>query len=111
MPILYAWLIIGVVVGLNRLMAELHYAFKGLNAFLAGGPRLMIQDGKIIEKSLQLENLRKEELLSLLREYEVANTGEVQYAFLEPSGSLGLIRRNRDECTEDESTYPAHHRE
>jgi uncharacterized membrane protein YcaP (DUF421 family) len=55
---------------------------------------------------LQKEHLRREELLELLRELEVKNTGEIQFAFLERTGNLGLFRLPEAEQVEGESTYP-----
>jgi uncharacterized membrane protein YcaP (DUF421 family) len=105
-PILYAWLIILLMVGLNRLLSYLQFQYNSFNIFLEGTPRLMIREGKILEKSLHKEHLRREELLGLLREQEITNTGEVQYVFLEQTGHLGLFRRTKFEEKEEISTFP-----
>jgi uncharacterized membrane protein YcaP (DUF421 family) len=105
-PIFYAWLIILVMVGLNRLLGELQYQFKSINTFLEGVPRLLVREGKIIEESLHKERLRREELFALLRELEVADTGEVQYIFLEQTGNLGLVRREASQRLKGEETFP-----
>jgi uncharacterized membrane protein YcaP (DUF421 family) len=105
-PILYAWLIILLMVGLNRLLEGLQFRHRWLNAFLEGKPQLMIRDGKVIEESLKKENLRRTELTALLREQGIKNTGEVQYAFLEPTGQIGLFQYPEDEQVEGESTFP-----
>jgi uncharacterized membrane protein YcaP (DUF421 family) len=106
-PILYAWLIIVVMVGLDRLLNELQFHYKSVNTFLEGKPRLMIREGKIIEESLHQEQLRREELMALLREQQVTHTGEMQYVFLESTGNLGLLRPVKTEQVGGESTYPA----
>ena len=106
-PIFYAWLIILVMVGLNRLLGSLQYQFKGVNTFLEGVPRLLVKDGKIIEENLHKERLRKEELFGLLRELEVANTGEVKYIFLEQTGNLGLVRQGKPHQPKGEETISA----
>jgi uncharacterized membrane protein YcaP (DUF421 family) len=105
-PILYAWLIISIVVGFNRLLDILQFRYKRINTFLEGEPQLMIKEGKILEKSLAKENLRRDELLSFLRELEVKSLDEVQYAFLEPTGHIGLFRREKKEELDGESTFP-----
>ena len=110
-PILYAWLIIVVMVGLNWIISELQYRYKSVNSFLEGEPRLMVWRGKVVEQSLHKEQLRREELLGLLREQEVDNTGEIEYVFLERTGHVGLFRRAKTELYEGESTFPADYQE
>jgi uncharacterized membrane protein YcaP (DUF421 family) len=105
-PILYAWLIILAMVALDRLLSALQFRYRSINTFLEGQPSLMVREGKILEKSLNREKLRREELMALLREQEVSHTGEIQYAFLEQTGKLGLFRHATAEYLRGESTYP-----
>lgn len=105
-PILYAWLVIVVIIFLNYVTATLQIHSKSVNSFLEGDPRMMIREGKIIKESLEKEKLRREELMQLLREHEIEDTGEIQYAFLERTGNLGLFRHEKKEKVKGESTYP-----
>jgi uncharacterized membrane protein YcaP (DUF421 family) len=105
-PILYAWLIILIIVTLNRLLDKLQTQFKSMNLFLEGQPRLLVHEGKILTQSLEKEHLRREELMTLLREQQVRNVGEIHYAFLEQTGHLGLIRYDEKNKLEGESTFP-----
>lgn len=110
-PILYAWLIIFVIVALNELVERLQFRFTKVNRFLASLPRLLVQEGKISEESLQKENLRNEELMALLREQQVADLGEIKYAFLEQTGQLGLIRYDEKNISKVSSTFPPEYRD
>jgi uncharacterized membrane protein YcaP (DUF421 family) len=105
-PIFYAWLIIFVIVALNELLERLQFRFKKVNRFLESVPRLLVQEGKILEGSLKKENLRNEELMALLREQHVKDLGEIKYAFLEQTGQLGLIRYGEKEWVAVCSTFP-----
>jgi uncharacterized membrane protein YcaP (DUF421 family) len=105
-PILYAWLIVVVMVGLNRLLTELQYRYTRVNVFLEGTPQLLVRNGKILDENLHKEQLRRDELKGLLREKQVANTGEIRAVFLERTGHLGLFRKQESERTEGESTFP-----
>lgn len=107
-PILYAWLIITVIVGLDWFLSQLQFHFWKVNVFLEGSPRMLVREGKILEDNLQKEHLRREELLTLLREQKVANTGEIEYAFLEQTGNLGIVNPDKGKAFEGESTYPIH---
>lgn len=105
-PIFYAWFIILLMVLLDRLLSELKYRFQNINTFLVGNPRLLVQDGNVLEHNLHKEDLRIEELMALLREKEISDTGELDYVFLETTGNLGLLRRNKADQTQEQRTYP-----
>jgi uncharacterized membrane protein YcaP (DUF421 family) len=105
-PILYAWLITAVMVGLDRLLGELQFHFKKVNTFLQGDPRLLLENGVVVEDSLHPEMLRKDELLALLREAEIGDTGELKYVFLEETGKLGIMKHKPGEEVPGESTFP-----
>jgi uncharacterized membrane protein YcaP (DUF421 family) len=105
-PILYAWLIIAVMVGLNRLLGIAQVRSKAVNDFLEGRPQLVLSGGRILDQNLRDEHLRRCEFLALLREQGVRNTGELEYVFLEATGRLGLLRTRTDRPYEGESTLP-----
>jgi uncharacterized membrane protein YcaP (DUF421 family) len=105
-PILYAWLIITLIVLLDLLLSELQMRSKAMNSFLEGDPRMLVENGRILDDSLDKERLRRDELMALLREQEVADTGEVKYAFLEETGHLGLIKYEPGEKVSGVNTFP-----
>ena len=105
-PILYAWLIILVMVGLTYLVEKLQIRSRRINTFLEGKPQLLVREGELLEDSLKRENLRPAELMSLLRERGIKSTGEVQYAFLEPTGQLGVFQYPDQGQVEGRSTFP-----
>lgn len=106
-PILYAWLIIVVIVALDRILTFIQSQSQAAFAFLEGKPRLMVRDGHILEEGLEAEDVGREELMGLLREQQIRDTGEVQYAFLEITGHLGLLKRPPEEAASVESTVPS----
>lgn len=110
-PVLYAWLIILVMVGLDRLLSEVQFRYKSVNTFLEGIPRLMVREGEIVEENLHNEHLRKDELLALLREQQITHTSEIQYAFLEPTGNLGILPSPPMAQFKGESTCPSVYKE
>ena len=105
-PILYAWLVISVMVTLDTLVVNLQVRYKRVNAFIEGVPRMVIHEGRILEDALADERLRVDELLSRLREKSILNTVEIRYAFLEPSGNLGIIRSDPHERKPGHDTVP-----
>lgn len=105
-PIFYAWVIILVVVALDRVLTFLQSRSKAAFVFLEGTPALMVRDGHIVEESLKSESIRREELMALLREKEVGDVGQVRYAYLETTGHLGLVKWPEDEFSKVEGTVP-----
>lgn len=57
-----------------------------------GEPELIIEKGRIDKTVLKKHHLDLNELMSLLRQKEIFAVRDVAYAFLEPNGSLTLVR-------------------
>lgn len=92
-PILYAWVVIAVVVLLDRLLAWMQTRSRATNRFVEGTPRLLVHDGQVLREALHDELIRPDELMGMLRENGVRDVGDVEYAFLERSGSLSVLCR------------------
>jgi uncharacterized membrane protein YcaP (DUF421 family) len=105
-PILYAWLVVLVMVALNRLLDWIQVRSSSAGAFLEGRPRLLIANGEVDDRGLQAEGLSRDEFFGMLREREISHTGEVEYAFLEVSGNLGIVKHKGRPSDDLESTLP-----
>ena len=64
-----------------------------LRNFLEGKPALVIQKGVIDRQALKKNRMNLNELQNLLRIKDVFSVREVEYAILEPNGSLTVIRK------------------
>ncbi|SHH47285.1 DUF421 domain-containing protein [Tepidibacter thalassicus] len=71
--------------------------FKKTRSFLEGNPSILIRHGQIDFKQLQKEKLDINELQSLLRSKDVFSIREVEYAILEPSGSISVLKKSKYE--------------
>ena len=60
---------------------------------ICGKPRILIYRGKIDEKALQKERFTINELQERLRDKEIVNLGDVEYAILETSGQVTVIEK------------------
>lgn len=74
--------------------------------FIVGEPRLLILEGRVLHDALDAEELRKEELFSLLRQQGIANTGQIRTGYLELSGGLGLLKYPKGDERQGEDTDP-----
>jgi uncharacterized membrane protein YcaP (DUF421 family) len=106
-PVLYAWLIIVLIVALDRGLTFLELSYKWVMRFLTGSPSILVRNGEVLDDNLRAELLRREELMALLREQQVSDIGEVKYAILETTGHLGLLKRTDAESAQVESTIPS----
>lgn len=59
--------------------------------FAEGKSTIFIKDGKIMEDNLKKENYSTDELGSLLRQKNVFNVADVEFACLEPTGDLSVL--------------------
>lgn len=59
--------------------------------FISGKPRILIYRGKLDEQALKKERITINELQERLRDREVVNIGDVEYAILETSGQITVI--------------------
>ena len=75
---------------------------------ICGKPRILIYRGKIAEKALRKERFTINELQERLRGNDVSNIGEVEYAILETSGDVTIIKKpeKRNTIPEDFGIQP-----
>ena len=59
-----------------------------------GSPVLIMHNGMIIQEAMQRQNISKEELYSILRMRGVLRVSDVEFAYLEPSGSISIIKKD-----------------
>lgn len=62
-----------------------------LKRILKGKPAMLIYDGKIDYKQLRKSKIDVNDLLSMLREKDYFDIGNVAYAIFEPSGKLSVL--------------------
>ena len=107
-PLTYAFVIVTVIVGLSRLMANLQQQSAGFNDFMDGKPLLLVRDGKLDDDAVARARMRDDEVLALLRLQGVEDTGEIRLAWLERTGEVSIFRYGEgDVLPKGRSTTPA----
>lgn len=66
---------------------------KKFRDLIEGKPIIIINRGKIDEKEMRRQRYNFDDLLMQLREKDVRNIADVEYAILEPSGKLSVFER------------------
>ena len=79
-----------------------------LRGIICGKPTILIYRGKIDEKALIKERFTLNELQERLRDKNIANIGDVEFAILETSGQISVIQKpnKRQTTPEDFNIMP-----
>ncbi|HEX5008068.1 MAG TPA: YetF domain-containing protein, partial [Hyphomonadaceae bacterium] len=90
--------VVTVVVAITRFVTYLSNRSERVEDFLEGQPCCVIDEGRLNLKALDGERFSREELFMLLREKGVRQLGQVQRAYLEPSGAVSVFRAPDESC-------------
>lgn len=93
-PLLVGFTPIFTLMGAEVLLAYISLKFKGARHIVTGMPSILIDKGVIMEKEMRKLRYNINDLLSQLRDKNVANIADVEYAILEPSGSLSVFLKS-----------------
>ncbi|MCI8670888.1 MAG: DUF421 domain-containing protein [Bacilli bacterium] len=85
---------ITLLVGLELLLAYISIKSRTFRTIFGGKPSLIIVNGKINYHEMVKQRYSMDDLLLSLRQKEIRNIEEVEYAFLEPNGKLSIFKYN-----------------
>jgi len=77
-----------------------------LRNLMDGKPKIIINQGKIDEKAMRKQRYNFDDLLTQLREQGIIDINEVQFAILETSGKLSVIKKSDEEGVENQVPFP-----
>ncbi|MFZ5639274.1 MAG: DUF421 domain-containing protein [Bacillota bacterium] len=66
-----------------------------LRKLLEGEPLIIVQNGKIFEKNMRKIRYNIDDLLMQLREKDVFDLSEVEFAIIEPHGKLSVLKKSQ----------------
>jgi uncharacterized membrane protein YcaP (DUF421 family) len=95
-PIIHTILPMSVMVIVQFISAWFSLRSKSFREFVDGKPTVLIHNGKIDEKEMKKQRYNFDDLLLQLREKDVFNIEEVEFAVLEPSGSLSVLKKEKN---------------
>lgn len=102
-PIYLTIVPIVVLVLLEILLAYISIKSRNLRIILEGKPSLIISNGKINYHEMVKQRYTLDDLLISLRQKEIRDITEVEFAFLEPNGKLSIFKYKPFKI---KSTYP-----
>ncbi|MBR2787102.1 MAG: DUF421 domain-containing protein [Clostridia bacterium] len=94
----------GIIPILGLLIMDLLISVGNMKSFklrelICGKPSILIYRGKINEKVLRKERFTINELQERLRDSNVMNLGDVEYAILETSGQINVVQKPSKRCS------------
>ena len=72
---------------------------RKLREVVEGEPRLLVRDGRLLEKAIKEEGLEVEEVRAAVRSHGLARIEDVRLAVLETDGSISVIPQDSDATT------------
>jgi len=102
-PIIYAIIPIVLLVFLEVVLAFISIKSRTFRNFIGGKPSLIVCRGKINYKEMIKQRYSMDDLLLHLRQKEIKNVLDIEYAFLEANGKLSIFKYNALKLTSD---YP-----
>ncbi len=85
---------IALLVILEIILAFISIKSRKIRTFFDGKPSLIICNGKINYNEMVKQRYSMDNLLLSLRQKEIKNIEDVEYAFLEPNGKLSIFKYN-----------------
>jgi uncharacterized membrane protein YcaP (DUF421 family) len=87
-----ALIVLSVIVGLDILVSVLKHRSSLLEQLVDGVPALLVDEGKLMQRTLDKERIEKVEILDAGREYHgLESMDEIKYAVLEPNGTITIV--------------------
>lgn len=93
------------------LIIQIVFAFISLRStkfrqIVDGTPSIIIRKGKIDEKAMKKQRYNFDDLLVQLRQKDINNIADVEYAILETSGQLSIIKKSNNRKDNPTFTLP-----
>lgn len=80
--------------GLSLLLVFMQRKSYRARLIIDGRPKVLIQNGQVLEKNLKKANVNIEELMGLLRDKDVFKLSDVEYAVFENNGQLSIMKKS-----------------
>ncbi len=91
-PLISGMITVTVMVLLTQLIEVLTERFPLLEKIVEGEPVMIIKNGAILKDRLRHTNFSEEELFERLRLLGIKNVGQIEYAFIESTGQISVIK-------------------
>ncbi len=87
----------------SLLLGWISYRSDTMRRLLGGEPRILVQDGKLLEQVLARDKITESEVLSEMRLAGISRLEDIAWGILEPSGKISFLRRAGQSANEGSS--------
>jgi uncharacterized membrane protein YcaP (DUF421 family) len=87
-------ILVGTIIGWDVFIDWLAFTFPRVQTVLEPPPLPLIQNGQILWRNLRKELVSELELMTKLREHGVEDPREVARAYMEPNGTVTVIKKS-----------------
>ena len=78
----------------SLVLGWISYRSDTMRRLLEGEPRILIRDGRMLDKVLERDKVTEAEVLSEMRLAGIARLDDVEWGILEPSGKISFLKRD-----------------
>jgi len=82
-----------VLLGLDFVLREMSRRSRRVRSAVKGEPRLLVRDGRLLERAVREEGLDIEDVRTAIRAHGQARMEDVRLAVLETDGSISVVAR------------------
>lgn len=86
----------GILVLIQIIFSHFSLRSRSFRKLVDGEPSIIIKDGKILEKQMKKQRYNFDDLLMQLRENNIRYISDVEFAILEPTGKLSVIKKEKN---------------
>ena len=94
-----AWVLLSPIVLtlINMLLSYINSKSLFFRKIIEGEPVILIQNGKLMEKNFEKLRYHLDDLEMQLRNKDIFNIAEVEFAVLEPDGKLSVLKKSQNQ--------------
>ncbi|RSK27992.1 DUF421 domain-containing protein [Bacillus sp. HMF5848] len=98
-PITHTLFPMGLLMIIQITLSFISLKSKSIREILDGKPTVIIDKGNINEQEMKKQRYNMDDLLQQLREKNVKNIADVEFAILEPSGKLSVFEKDQENAS------------
>ncbi|WP_270180599.1 DUF421 domain-containing protein [Alkalihalobacillus sp. CinArs1] len=102
-PMISTFIPISVLVIIQLIMALVSLKSEKIREIVDGKPTVLIEKGKIDEHEMKKQRYNFDDLLVQLRENNISSVSDVEFAILEPTGKLSVIKKDQQDTGDEDS--------
>ena len=105
-PLLYGLLPIATLMVTQIVLSWLSLKSRTIRHLVDGKPAVLIKDGRILEKEMAKNRYNLDDLMAQLREKNINDVADVEFAVLETTGKLSVFPGEEKKAVSKEGLFP-----